>query len=227
MKSETAQQPIIAVVFVLAAIGLSFFYLDLPVANFFHQDELQTIYYYSREITNVGYSIHYFVIALTGFIFSKWIYPKAHFFKKIISSQKNYTINQWSVFSIRTLFIIGLVLNLIKAFIGRQRPHSSISPNLIEFGSQFNHAKFDMFTLDSHWHSFPSGHSQVVFTVAAIALLIWPKQKYIFLVLAGLFALTRVIIHQHFLSDIIAGAASGYFGTLYLYRLWPPKISNP
>ena len=199
----------------LLTILLSFFYLDLLFANFFNQDELKTVYYYSREITNIGYSIHYFAIALIGFIYSKWIYSNSLFFKKRMSALLNLQINQWSVFSFKALALGGLSVNILKMIIGRNRPHSS---------ENFYPLNFNFFNLDSHWHSLPSGHAQVLFTVAAVALLIWPKYKHLFLVLALILTFTRVTTHQHFFSDVIAGAAVGYLGTLWLYFLWPPKI---
>lgn len=198
----------------LIALFLSVFFWDLPVANYFNQQELGSVYYYSREITNIGYSIHYFLIALIGIIFSKWIHPNTDFFKKNISEEQNHQIKKWSVFSFKALLLVGVLVNVMKFIVGRKRPHVS---------ENFYPLNFDFFNLDSHWHSLPSGHAQVLFTVATIAMLIWPKKKYLFLILATLLTFTRVSIHQHFLSDVVAGATIGYLGTLWLHYLWPSK----
>ncbi|MEK6628484.1 MAG: phosphatase PAP2 family protein [Bdellovibrionota bacterium] len=201
----------------VAGLIASLFYIDLALAHLFSRPELEKVYYYSREITNVGYSIHYFLLALIGIVFSWLVYPRSQYLKLKITAAQNMNIYQWSVFSVRALLFIGISLNILKFIIGRQRPHSA---------AEFFNLNFEMFTFNSHWHSFPSGHSQVMFTVATIALLIWPKQKYIFLSLAGIFALTRITIHQHFLSDILAGGMIGHLLTLWLYQLWPPKLAN-
>lgn len=202
-------------VFALGLITLSFFYLDTQIALFFSRKDLEKIYYYSREITNIGYSAHYFVIALIGIVFSKFIYSRNKYFQQKISQQKNHNIYQWSIFAIKTLLILGIPLNIIKAVVGRQRPHASVD---------FYNLNFDMFSFHSHWHSFPSGHSQVMFTVATLALLIWPNQKLVFITLALIFAWTRISIHQHFLSDVLAGAFIGHVGTLWIYYFWPPRL---
>lgn len=201
--------------FTSLAIIIGFLYLDVALANFFRLAAFEKIYYYSREITNIGYLIHYLLLALLSLIFTRYIYPKSHYLKQKISGQLIVNIHNWSIFSIKALLVAGFLLNLLKVVIGRQRPH--VAP-------QFFNLNFDMFTLHPHWHSFPSGHAQVMFSVATLALLIWPKQKYFFLSLATLIALTRITIHQHFLSDIIAGAFIGHIITLWVYNLSPPKI---
>jgi len=200
---------------VLIWVIVGFLYIDMPLAKYFNQPDLEKVYYYSREITNVGYSIHYFLIALCGVVFSNWIYPKFSGLKNKLSFQQNISIKNWSVFSIKVLIVAGLFIKLLKTLIGRQRPH--LSP-------EFNNLNFDILTLHSHWHSFPSGHTQVLFSVATLGYLIWPRQKYIFLFLASFFSLTRITIHQHFFSDVVAGAFIGHIVTLWLYNLWPPKI---
>lgn len=198
----------------LIVIFISVLYLDQPIAVFFARPELEKVYYYSREMTNIGYSIHYFMLAFVGIVFSKWIYPKTVYFKTKIDTQQNMQIKKWSFFTVKSLVIIGVPLQIVKLIIGRNRPHAS---------ENFYPLNFDAFNRNSHWHSMPSGHAQVLFTVATIALLIWPKQKYLFFTLALLFTLTRVSIHQHFFSDITAGAVIGYLGTLWLCHLWPSK----
>lgn len=199
----------------LIAILAGFYRLDMIIANFFIQPELEKVYYYSREITNVGYSIHYFVAAIIGLMFSKLIYPKTQYFKNKVSAEENDQIYQWSLFLMKALLIIGVLLNVLKFLFGRLRPHAS---------ENFNNMNFDPFNLHHHWHSFPSGHSQVAFTIAAIALLIWPRHKFVFLGVAAIFALTRITIHQHFFSDMVAGALFGYLGTLWLAHIWPGRI---
>lgn len=200
-------------------IAAGFLGLDLAAAEFFNRSELQGVYYYSREVTNIGYSIHYFAIALCGLIFSKFLYPRFDFMKNKVSAFVNQQIFHWSWFSVKALVLVAIPLHLVKLIVGRKRPHVS---------ENFNPLNFDVFNFHHHWNSFPSGHAQVLFTVATIALLIWPKYRFLFLSTAFIFALTRVSIHQHYFSDVVAGATLGYIGTLWLYYYFPPvnKLSN-
>ncbi len=203
----------------LPLIALSIFFFDLNIAEFFNQPELARVYYYSREITNIGYSIHYFAIAIFGIIFSKFIYPRIQLINKRMSAALNLAISQWSWFAVKVLILAGIPVHLIKMGIGRQRPHVS---------GDFNPLNFAPFNLHHHWHSFPSGHAQVLFSVATIALLIWPRHRYYFLGTAFLLALTRVTIHQHFFSDLLAGAVVGYLTTVWLHFYLRPgtKLSR-
>lgn len=208
-------------VFGISLLGITagFFSLDLMIARYFNQSELQNVYYYSREVTNVGYSIHYFAMAIAGIIFSKWIYPRFSFFRRKITSLAALKISQWSWFAVKVLILAGIPLHILKMLIGRKRPHVS---------QDFDPLNFDPVNLHHHWNSFPSGHAQVLFTAATVALLIWPKQKYLFLGIAFILALTRVTIHQHYFSDVVAGAAVGYLATLWLHYFLRPekKTSN-
>lgn len=192
------------IISLIAILGIvtGLFLLDLPIAFFFKTPEMEIVYKISRELTNVGWSIHYFVLALLG-ILASFTFLKT-----------NKALRYWSVFLLGTMIIIGLAIQVIKVIFGRQRPHSAVD---------FQNFNFQPFTLDPHWHSFPSGHTQVLFTVATVFLLMRPSWKWPLLILAAALSFTRVTTFQHFFSDYVAGAAIGYLGTLWLYQLWPAR----
>lgn len=194
-------------------ITFSIYFLDLSIARFFKLPENEIIYKISREITNVGLSGHYFILSLVLVVLSRTVFRKMRYFIARPGLEKK--TEAWSLFLFRCLIIIGIVCNIIKVIFGRQRPHSS---------ENFENLNFDPFTLNEHWLSFPSGHTQVLFTLGAVLSLIWPKHTFWFLFLAAVLAFTRVTTYQHFCSDFVAGATLGYLGALWLYQLWPPKI---
>jgi membrane-associated phospholipid phosphatase len=76
-------------------------------------------------------------------------------------------------------------------------------------------------------NSFPSGHSSVVFAVAAVfaseySETIWvPVLSYS---LAGLTAVSRVYNDKHWASDVIFGSALGFFIGKFIYR---STVKNP
>ncbi len=196
----------------LILILIGFFWLDQPMAQFFKRPELEFFYRFNREITNIGYSIHYFVLALV-------LYVTSHFFSKKISWLKNnqnlqIQFKEWSKFIVINLVLIGLFLQILKMLVGRQRPHMT---------EDFQNLIFSPFATHWHWHSFPSGHTQVIFTMATIACLVWPRKKILILLLAVFLGFTRVVTYQHFFSDFVAGAYLGYILTLWIYSKWPPK----
>ncbi len=209
LTRQSFRYGIMAIVLIL----LGFFKLDQAIAYFFKLPALEAYYAFNREITNVGYSIHYFVMAIIGLLVSRYFYKRISFLKNNPAANK--ALGVWSLFVIKCLVIIGVVTNIFKFIIGRQRPHST---------EDFQNLNFVPLSTHSHWHSFPSGHTQVMFTIATIASLIFPKYTKAWLSLAFYLGFTRVVIHQHFFSDFIGGAFLGCIGVLWIYHLWPPKF---
>jgi membrane-associated phospholipid phosphatase len=193
-------------------VVFSIYFLDQMVSHFFKRPDLELVYKISREITNVGLSGHYFALSVLAVILSRTLFRKMRYFQKRPGLEK--MIEAWALFLLKCLVVIGVVCNIIKFIFGRQRPHSA---------ENFENLNFSPFTMDGHWLSFPSGHTQVLFTLGTFLTLLWPRHALWFLLTAALLAFTRVSTFQHFCSDFVAGAALGYLGTLWLYQLWPPK----
>ena len=197
----------------LVLLSSGFFLLDQTMAAYFKKPELEGFYIFCREITNIGYSIHYFILAALGIIVSNYFRNRIAFLKN--NPNLADAIKAWSWFTIKCLVLIGILGEILKIIFGRQRPYST---------DDFQNLNFVPFSTHWHWHSFPSGHTQVLFTVATIAFLIWPRHRFWFFIGAALLAFTRVAIYQHYFSDYIAGAYLGYIGTLWINYLWPPKL---
>lgn len=182
------------------------FYLDQTVAQVFSGPSFQSLRTLSSAITDIGSGAVYFALSLLIYIFSASILPRLAWPK--VPRERIDKIRFASGFCFCTLFFVGLLNLALKISFGRARPHLS---------ENFESLKFDPFSFHWHWHSFPSGHAQVVFVLATLMSIAWPRFQVLFLTLAAALALTRVITHQHFLSDIILGAAVGYLGTLALF----------
>lgn len=178
------------------------FTLDQTLSLYFNRPELSETWLMARAITNVGLSEHYFLAAILLYIFARWIRPQ-------------YTqLRKWSRNFFFALITSGIFIHILKFCVGRQRPHKT---------PDFDPFVFQPFTTHWDFHSFGSGHTQVMFTVATMLSLVMPKAKWLFFSIAAFFGFTRVIIHDHFLSDVIAGAMIGYIGTLtaiYWASLW-------
>ncbi|PSR04370.1 MAG: hypothetical protein BRD50_03790 [Bacteroidetes bacterium SW_11_45_7] len=73
------------------------------------------------------------------------------------------------------------------------------------------------------YHSFPSGHTTIVFaTCCALILLVSDKRwGYAFFIVALLTGLSRVYLLQHFFIDIYGGAIVGTFVTLMVFAILP------
>ena len=67
---------------------------------------------------------------------------------------------------------------------------------------------------------FPSGHATQAFALFTALAFFLPRGRLLFLVLATGVALSRVVMGEHFLSDVVAGAGIGC-GAAVLITSWP------
>ena len=70
--------------------------------------------------------------------------------------------------------------------------------------------------------SFPSSHASNAFAAALLFALFYPKRQWIYFVIAGLIALSRVYVGVHYPIDVIVGSAVGLGCTFVVYQcyLW-------
>lgn len=111
------------------------------------------------------------------------------------------------IFFIISIVGTGFLFVLIKEMIRRERPLS----NLIEVSG----------------YSFPSGHASLSTTLAFCVYLIfkdevkYKKSFFIFLILYPLvISFTRVYLHVHYLSDVIAGIGLGLMWVSIVYLIF-------
>jgi len=105
------------------------------------------------------------------------------------------------------ILIGGVTVHIFKDMVGRMRPLSI-------FGSRVS--VFNEFLFKG---SFPSGHSQIAFSVATYLTSRFKKYGWLFFSLAALVALSRVYIGVHFPVDILAGAIIGTAVTALILKL--------
>jgi membrane-associated phospholipid phosphatase len=92
----------------------------------------------------------------------------------------------------------GILVQIIKHLVGRARPRMTVPP-WEYIGPSF----------DSDLHSFPSGHTTTSFALAAVLASRFPRQAWIFYLIAALVGIGRVVGGSHYPSDVLAGAILG------------------
>lgn len=112
----------------------------------------------------------------------------------------------------------GILTNLLKQFFGRARPVEML---------RHNNYGFYPLSFQHDLNSFPSGHSTTVMALATILAVLFPRHRLLWVVLAALLALSRVIVNAHYLADIVAGTAVGTLTTLSIARLRNDKGMFP
>ncbi len=200
---------------VLVLITLSIFIsfsLDLWFYNYFMNlgGDVNNIFVkeFFKEVTQIGNSSWYFSISVIGFIIF-YLNNKLQIIKGEITDR----LSNFFISSFFYILIVGIVTQIVKHIIGRPRP------NYTNFEDVFN---FKFLTLESNFHSFPSGHSSTIFIVCFILVSVFPKLKYFFYFLASIVALSRVVVGAHFFTDIFAGAMLA----LILFKILNNIIEN-
>jgi membrane-associated phospholipid phosphatase len=101
----------------------------------------------------------------------------------------------------------GLLVTIVKRWIGRVRP-SAQGP-----------FAYEPFSWRPEYASLPSGHTTTAFAALFAIGAIFPRARPFLWGYAVLIALSRIVVTAHYSSDVIAGAAVGAFGALWV-RDW-------
>ncbi len=184
--------------------GLCIWFVDSAAAQFFKPRYGNAVHLWAKETTDIAKAGPYF--AVTGGL---WLlfYSLRKFRRPTLAMEK---AQSWALRGFLAFVVSGVLVQLLKHVIGRKRPYAD--------GALSGH-QFEPFTTNYEFHSLPSGHSQVLFTAATILSAIWPRVWWVWLSVAATFSATRVITLNHWVSDVIAGAAVGLFGTVLTFRL--------
>ncbi len=186
-------------------IPLLMVFIDEPLTTSFNDRKPTWYVAFNRTITDVALGQWYFAGALLGMLL---IAVFLKFRSQSLRRPQLERAKAWFQFLLASLFVSGTVLLTIKHLVGRARPF--VVP-------EHDPLLFKPLTADWNFHSFPSGHAQVIWTVAFALVTAFPKWKPVFILMALVISFSRVVIHDHFLSDILAGGSIGYFVSAWLY----------
>lgn len=186
---------------ILAAFAV--LWLDAPAALNFKASYGGPLHLWARRWTDIGKAEPYF--AITGGL---WLLLLA--LRKWGHVQGLKSSEQWACFGLFSFLTSGLLVQIFKHVFGRMRPYAVSSLSLSQ--------EFHPLTSNYEFHSMPSGHSQVLFTAAAVLTARWPRLCVVWIALASIFSATRAITLNHWISDILVGAGVGWLGTILCYR---------
>lgn len=94
----------------------------------------------------------------------------------------------------------GLIANLAKNILGRARP------KLFEIVGPLD---FQLFAFDPAHASLPSGHATNIFAFATVIGMLWPRGRVLLYTIAAWIAASRVLIGEHYVTDVVLGAILG------------------
>ena len=176
----------IAFICVVLVITLSYFYLDKPIAQYFHDHQgSEEGKYLFQKITDLGNNELYLILFLVLALLFRYVYRS-----------KYWEVRSWFLW-LCVLFPI-VICGALKVLLGRARPGLLfLKEHLYGFyGPHLNH---------DFW-SFPSGHTTTVMGVVFGLSVVFPRYFYLFLLSGSLVIFSRVMLLNHFLSDVLAAS---------------------
>jgi membrane-associated phospholipid phosphatase len=190
--------------YVLLFCPLSMAVLDRPLAWALKTRVHGDIEGFFNTVTNLGRAEFYLVPAALMLLFCLWrarraVLPERRRFWRELAWKPGFVV--------LTMALAGILQNLLKVGIGRIRPRLLFEQGLYGF-IPFNH----------HWatNSFPSGHSQAIWSAMGALCLLAPRHRALWVTVALLVAISRIALTVHFLSDVVAGSWLGLAVTLIL-----------
>lgn len=164
---------------IFLAIIISYFYWDLPLAEYFHNNPLFLVPHFKRLNAYAAPEL-LVVLGPVVFFFVYYLFKKKKWGERIL----------YMAVSMNTT---SALVAIVKFIAGRYRPEKFFSEGLYGFH------------LFSHNHSFPSAHAAVVGALFLTLGQLFPKQFPLYALLALFIAFTRVVVEKHYFSDILAG----------------------
>ena len=168
---------------VIAVCIISYQFFDRPVARFFKPRISFRTYIFER-ITYFGTSTPYLVSSLVAFVWFRFI-------------QKRPAWANAAAFIFASVALSGIVNEVIKYTVGRSRPVLLLTQQI--YG-------FKPFVNEHVYNSFPSGHANTAAAVFYSLYMIRHRYWYLYVPIASVIILSRVVLDVHFLGDIIFGA---------------------
>jgi undecaprenyl-diphosphatase len=103
--------------------------------------------------------------------------------------------------------VAGLIASLVKNILGRARP---------ELFKTMGPFEFKLFAFSPDYASFPSGHATNIFAFATVIGMLWPRGKVLLYTIAAWIAASRVLLGQHYFTDVVFGAILGTLVPYYV-----------
>lgn len=181
--------------------------IDVPMAQYFnaHKDTPWVAVF--AAITDFANGLIWFSVAALGVAAA----ALRHRVRPTIPNlpRMRQEIRAWFFMAV-SMATSGLLINAMKFAIGRERPR---------FMFEDGNADFNPFFQPIADSSFPSGHTQSIWTAMLALCFLFPPLRIPFIIIATAIGASRVIVGAHYLSDVVASIFIA-FATVLLWRSW-------
>ncbi|MQX08771.1 phosphatase PAP2 family protein [Sinorhizobium fredii] len=185
---------------------------------------------FNRTITDVG-TFAWMIYTSATLLLIAFVVRRAS--RRDTIRQRARTARNLSAYFLLTIGTASALVHGLKFLIGRARP---------ELFADYGAYSLTPFTGDRLFESFPSGHSTAAGAFFGAFAMLKPELRPLFLILALLIGVSRVIVGSHYPSDVAAGLLLGLWVAMmvaflfarrdWLFLLdtggWPaPKATRP
>lgn len=187
-------------------ILLCYFFPDRPVASFFHTVSLPHYVYETVRFLSALALSWYYLIGL----------PIAAFIS--LEVFKNVRIARACVFIWLAVIFSSVCCGVLKMILTRARPDMMF--DVQDYGFFYWHM------LRSSYWSFPSGHATTIISLMTALSYLKPRLTWLFMVIALVISAMRIILFQHYISDILAAFYLSFLCVNFLYTFYQKKGYN-
>lgn len=170
-----------AMVLMLVLIVLSYMYIDQPLGWLMHDLTLRSAYPVLVWITQLGRSVPFLLVL-----------PLIALYCRYGKRAKQMESRLWFLWV--TLLVTNCICFGLKIMVGRARPELLFDQHLFGFYG---------FSMDSLYHSCPSGHTTFVTTAVLGLSMLYPAYRRFFIALGLVIVSTRILLTYHYLSDVL------------------------
>ncbi|MGS1009724.1 phosphatase PAP2 family protein [Achromobacter anxifer] len=177
------------------AAGACALWVDLPLAVWIKQsvsegvnESFEWIGELGESGPYIGVALAFYVIGLVG-LARGWRNPVRMSYASMARG---------SLLMLSTMAVGGLVVLVLKRSVARARPELFFEKGIYGVGESFSRAQL--------YNSFPSSHTYAAFAVAVVLGILAPRWRWVFLLLAALVAMSRLVNLDHYLSDVMTAA---------------------
>ena len=170
-------------------------WVDLPLAIWIKQsvshgvnESFEWIGELGESGPYIGVALAFYVVGLVG-LARGWHNPLRMSYASMARG---------SLLMLSTMAVGGLVVLVLKRSVARARPELFFEKGIYGLGESFSRVQ--------QFNSFPSSHSYAAFAVAVVLGILAPRWRAVFLLLAALVAMSRLVNLDHYLSDVMTAA---------------------
>lgn len=188
----------------ITLIVICFYCIDKPVVYFLVQ-------HHSRQYSILKIMANDIVSILTAVIFFYYLYFAIRLLQKTRTR-----FEKKLLICCNTVVIALFMRTIFKMIFGRFWTATFIcnNPSLVK-----NQAYgFNWFKVGTAYGSFPSGHTTFIFAFSVSLWFLFPKLRWLWVLLILAVIVGQIGMYYHFISDVIAGAVLGTLVAVFVHR---------